>query len=287
MSVDWIFLAMFLAMVAVMVSASVSDWKRREVSDEHWMILGSVGIVGFTVFCSVEDGIRWEYVLMAIASFMMLADMFLDSNKLLVPFYASMIILFILPLYSLYETSNVYLAGWASIPISYAIFLGLYIFGIIQGGADTKCLVCLAMLFPVYPVIFSLPLISVPDNALSSTFTFAISSLFLGTFVVVLSCAYYVISNVLRGDRGKWMAIGYMTSVKEARTSHVWPMHDVQDGELFRCDISDDPNEIYDRLESSGQSRIWVTPMVPFIIPLTAVTVFMVLIGNPLFLISV
>jgi archaeal preflagellin peptidase FlaK len=287
METDWIFFVLFAVMLVVMISASISDWKEREVSDEHWMILGSAGIIGFTIICIIEDELRWEYICLAIGSFMILIDLFVDSDKLLVPFYFTMAILFILPLYNMYGLGNPYLVAWVSVPLSYMIFAGMYIFGILQGGADTKCLICLAMLFPIYPSMFFLPVISVPGNLLSDIFTFAISSLFIGAFLVVLLCVYYLVLNSMRGDKGKGMAIGYMMDIREARSSHVWPMYDFENGELAKCDVPDDPKDIYDRLENAGHTRIWVTPMVPFMIPLTLVAIILVLVGNPLFLVSV
>ena len=45
----------------------------------------------------------------------------------------------------------------------------------------------------------------------------------------------------------------------------------------------DDP-DVLQRLWDAGAERIWVTPKIPFLIPIFAGFLFMVMIGNPLFI---
>lgn len=283
---ELIVLAVIAVTLVILVSASISDWKDREVSDAHWAVLGAVGAVGFTACCIIWNGLKWEYICLLFGTLMILADILMDSDRYLVLFYILMAVLFIVPLYELHGASDPYFAAWLSIPISYIIFAGMYMFGVIQGGADTKCLICLAISFPVYPQAFSLPfLIGVGNELVVDIFTFAISALFFGAIIVMFVTVYYLITNIKRGTKGKNMAIGRRMSVSEARTSHVWPMEDIVDGKLERCNIPEEPEEVYDRLDQAGVTEIWVTPMIPFIIPITVVVMILIFIGDPLYLI--
>ncbi len=283
MDFQWISLAVFAVMVAVLVSASISDWRTREVTDTHWAVLGSVGIVGFTALCMLKDCARWEYFVMACVSFMILVDIVIDTDRFKLPFYISLVVLSALALYHMRD--SVFFAAWLSVPISYVVYIGTYVFGLIQGGADVKCLICLALIFPAYPSLWSLPLIPVKHGLVSDIFTFSLSTLFFGTVIVMFLSIHFFIINKRAGDSGDGMFTGYMMPLKEARKSHVWPLQDAVDGEIVRCGTQDEVSEIYDRLEAAGAERIRVTPMIPFVIPMTAAAIIIALIGNPLFLI--
>ncbi len=284
---EYISFVILILMLIVMSSASISDWRYREVSDTHWIVLGVFGVAACFLSSAAEYGIKWEYLCLAAGSLMILVDIFVDFDRHLLLFYSVMAILFVAPLYYMHATGDECFVQWLSIPSSYLIFAGMYFFGLLHGGADAKCLIVISMLFPAYPLIPPFPLIEVPDSIVSEVFTFAVSTLFLGSVITALSSVYFVITNYKKGDKGRCMMTGYTMDVYDARSANVWPMHDVVDGKLVRCHMPDDPTEIYDRLEYAGESRIWVTPMIPFIVPLAVASAFIALIGNPLFLISV
>lgn len=276
-------LPMLAVMAAVLLSACISDWRCREVSDIHWAVLGTAGILGFASYCVLSDGFRWEYVAMAAVSFMILADILVDTGRYTLPFYLIMGVLTLVSLYHL--TDSPFMAAWISVPASYLIYVGMYIFGIVRGGADVKCLICLALMFPVYPSVSPFPLIGPGDPVISGVFTFSVSVLFFGTLFVMFLGIRFALINRRAGDTGPGRFTGYMMSIEDARKSHVWPMQDVVDGEVIRCGAFDDPESAYIRLEAAGLERIWVTPMIPFIIPMTAAAVMLAIAGNPLFLI--
>lgn len=284
MDLQWISLLMFAVMTAVLVSASISDWRTREVSDVHWAVLGSVGIIGFTAICMLKDSARWEYFIMACVSFMILIDIVVDTDRFMLPFYIVLGVLCLVSLY--YMRDSMFFAAWLSVPVSYIIYIGTYVFGLIQGGADVKCLICLALMFPIYPMLWELPLIPVKHGMLGNMFTFSISTLFFGTAIVMILGIRFLMINRRAGDKGEGMFTGYMMPLEKARISHVWPMQDVVDGQIVRGGAQEeDLGAVYDRLEAAGAERVWITPMIPFVIPITAAAIFLALIGNPLFLI--
>lgn len=145
----------------------------------------------------------------------------------------------------------------------YAIWwLGLF------GGADAKGLMVLAWLWPVAP------------DPLVGTMTPTMDALINGTFAVAAVPALFLVWNLLRGDlRMPAALLGVRMDLQRARRRFVWPM---EDGERFRYmhRPGTDPGPTFDRLEAQGRRRIWVTPKVPFMIPLTVGLVLHALHGN-------
>jgi len=273
-----------IVMVIVMISASFSDWKKREVSDIHWLILGITGIIIFTVFAVKDSGFKWQYLCLAAGSVLILVDILWEREGHVLSFYLLMAILFAVAIF--YDINDPIIVAWASVPACYIIFMGMYIFGIVRGGADAKCLITLSMLFPMYPAFSSFPLISVPSGQISQIFVFSISVLFFAAMLTGLTCIYFVLVNVKNGDKCRRMLLGYKMDLEKAKVSHVWPIEDFVEGKLVPCGIPENEQEVFVRLTESGCKRVWITPMIPFIIPMTISAIFIAFIGNPLFLIG-
>lgn len=280
-----IFAILSLTAAAVLISAGIKDAKSREVSDIHWLILGLSGAVGFFAICVTEDSFRWEYACMLSVAFLILYDILSDDDRFVLPCYLAMGVLSAAALYSMYDSNCIFFAAWASVVICYIIFSGAYVFGLIRGGADVKCLIALSMMFPVYPATGVLPVLGSGTGPTAEIFVFSVSVLFFSTILTVLGSAYYILTYSKEDKRGKKYAVGCVMSLERARKSHVWPKEDIIDGKLCPCGLSDEPEEIYDRLEKNGIEEVWTTPMIPFIIPIAVSTIFLIVVGNPLLLI--
>jgi len=271
--------------IAVLISASIKDWKEREIPDIHWIVLGVIGLAMFVSYSVYMTGFRWEYVCLAAGTAMILLDIF--SEKEFNPFiyYFLMALLFIVPLYG-NMSDNIFIA-WASVPLCYLVFLGLYLLGIVRGGADAKCLIVLSILFPLYPCFFGLPVIGIPDNSFSQIFVFSISVLFVAAVMVIPVIVYNATRNAKESGYSKKMFSGYRMDISLAENAKVWPLEDIIDGELtsIKTPKDEEIEIIYTRLREAGREDVWVTPMIPFIILITAATALMFIIGNPLFLI--
>ncbi len=76
-------------------------------------------------------------------------------------------------------------------------------------------------------------------------------------------------------------------ALSEAEGRFVWPLEDAVDGMVVECKVGDDPDARLDRLTSVGAETVRVTPMIPFIIPLTVSFFAVTVLGNPLFAITV
>ena len=278
-------LAMTIA-CAVMLSAAVNDWKKREVSNTHWLVMGTSGLVIFTAYSVIEMGFRWEFLLLALGTFMIIIDVLWDREINPFLFYFLMAVIFIVPLYG--KLSDPIMAAWATIPICYIIFLGFYVLDIIRGGADIKCLITLSIMFPVYPQAFGLPLIEVPEGIASQILAFPISAFLIAGLMMIPLIFYFIARNLREDGRICRRSFhGYRMDIKKAKSSHVWPLEDVEDGKEIFIGVPQDEDmlQIYSRLENAGYEKIWVTPMIPFLIPIAIAVVFLFTIGNPLFLI--
>jgi len=270
--------------IAVLISASIKDQKDREVPDTHWAILGVAGMILFFFYSVNLTGFRQEYILLAAGTVMILIDILWEKEFNPFVFYFIMAILFIVPLYG--NLSEGIFRAWASIPLCYLIYVGMYVFGVIRGGADVKCLIALSITFPNYPMYFGLPIIGAGDLLFSQIFVSSISILFFAAAMSVPVALYYGLRNAKEGSFSGKMFSGYSLAISEAEKAYVWPLEDIIDGELAPIKIPDeeDIESIYSRLKEAGQERVRVTHMIPFVVPITAATIMVLLIGNPLFL---
>ena len=272
--------------MAVLISASIKDWKEREISDPHWIVLGIIGLAMFVSYSVHLTGFRWEYVCLAAGTTMILIDIFLDREFNPLIYYTLMALLFIVPLYQ--NMSGAVFRAWASVPICYLIYVGMYFLGIVRGGADAKCLIVLSIMFPMYPRFLGLPAIDLPDNPFSQVFVFSLSVLFFAAVMVIPIVMYYAVRNARESGFSRKMFSGYRMDLSRAESADVWPLEDIIDGERRSIKIPKDEEmeNIYARLREAGHDDVWVTPMIPFIVLITAAAAVLMVIGNPLFLIA-
>jgi len=267
----------------LLIPACISDWKRREASDVPWFLIGAFGII-----CMVESafsgGMRWEYILMISGTVLILIDILWDFERSLlfkIAFYVCLALMFIIPIVCAWD--DMLVKTFLVVPAAFLLFVGMFMSGLIRGGADTKCLIVLAMVFQTYPAFCGFPLIVLPELEISLIFQFSLMVMFHAALFSVSLLFYNLIRNLSRGERRiPNIFMGYRMSTKEARDAHVWPMQNVVDGKVVNAKAQD--KSAIDDLEKVGESEIWVTPMIPFLIPITAAVVFVALIGNLLFL---
>ena len=274
----------FIITMAILIYASIRDWKEREVPNTPWIILSIIGLVMFVSYSIYLTGFRWEYIMLAAGTAMIIVDLFIDKENNFI-FYLVMAVLFIVPLFN--NLSEEIFRAWASIPLCYIIFVVFFIFTIVRGAADAKCLIALSIMFPLYPFFFGLPLIDIPDSMISQIFIFPISVLFIAAFLTIPVILYHAIKNYKDEGLTRRLFLGYRMDISKAENAYVWPIEDIVDGKLENIKIPEDEDmgNIYARLKEAGQEKIRVTPMMPFVIFITMATAFILLIGNPIFLI--
>ncbi len=289
---DWLPLVRLGIALTIACIASVSDWRKREVSDVHWIVMGVAGLALLAVQI-IQDNVDLTYLLfllpMAWFFFDMLVErrgMFEDGiNPLPIGLYLGSFAIMAFLISQFWNEA--YMWQLLVIPILFVLIFFLYQFNVIKGGADAKALMAIALLIPRYPMIGPFPLVHVTVDAAQYIMPFAILVLFnaaLLTLVVPLIMLFY---NLYKRDvKIPAMLFGYMMELPDVRTKFVWPMEYIKDGEMkisafVRPD--DSIEEQIDQLEAAGKTRLWVTPKIPFLIPITASIFTSSIVGNIIF----
>jgi len=290
---DVISVVKIIVSFVILFFASRSDWETRMASDAYWIGLGGFGIFLLAVKITSE-GVSLVYLLFLMPLVILFFDMFWDRKGMfeeginpapLGLYIAAFIILG--GLIAMFWESP-YLWELMTILFMFALIIVFYQFNIIKGGADAKALLALSIVFPVYPVIDSLPLIQIPVEMAQYAFPFSLLILFnaaLLTIVVPIGMFFY---NLAKGNRKlPVMLFGYRMTLAEAREKFVWSLEYIVEGRrrlTLLPRTMDSCDEVYNDLEKSGADMIWVTPKIPFLIPITVSVLFSSIVGNIIFL---
>lgn len=167
---------------------------------------------------------------------------------------------------------SAFVARWpylAFVPAFAGLMYVFWYFGLIAGGADAKALMAIAVLLP-FPVAWSsgLPFLQTP---LPGAFSVLGNSLLA---FLLIPLAFFV-WNFAHGDfRLPHALLGLKREAGRLRVGHFWPMEVVaEDGarrtRLFASRMSaGEVEETFERLHALGAERVWVSPKVPFMVPL-------------------
>jgi len=169
-----------------------------------------------------------------------------------------------------------------TIPLLFILFFILYQLDVIKGGADAKALMALSLCFPAYPLLEGLPLLAMNNPAGQEIMPFPLLILFNGAILTLLLPVGIFLINLGRRDlRFPLMFFGLRLDIDQAPSKQVWPMERVVDGRIKTTLFprSDDEGD-WEGLRAAGVDRPWVTPKVPFLIPLTLAVPFSLLVGN-------
>nr|QNO46443.1 preflagellin peptidase [Methanosarcinales archaeon ANME-2c ERB4] len=179
--------------------------------------------------------------------------------------------------------------------------MGIYIFVYLLfrlgafGGADAKALIALSFIFPAFPSItafgYGLPLSGAPPLDIFAFSTLANAVLL--TIVVPLGILAYNLCTLSVREimENPWyLIVGYKCRISDLGDQHVRLIEDFEcEGSAVKKKFTrrgvgiDDPVlKRLDQLASSGLigERVWVTPGLPFMIPITAGFVSAVVYGD-------
>jgi len=190
-------------------------------------------------------------------------------------------------LFAAYDIINTGMPALLGLVLSVGIiFIFVYIlfqFGAF-GGADAKCLIVLAIIIPVYPLIelfgVEYPLTGIP---LINLFAFSVfGNAILLTIVVPLALFFYNLIELKPREILKdpaYLFVGYKTDISKLQGRHIKLIHErlLVDGVLqtrFKRGGVDIEEDIIKELETFAHNdlmnrHVWVTPGMPFIIPIT------------------
>ncbi len=182
-------------------------------------------------------------------------------------------------LYTGFDSQVLYLVF---IPIMILLMYILFQLRIIFGGADAKALMSLSILVPFWP---SHPFTPLSESYLPFPWVVFSNSVLLFLIIPISLLVY----NLYKGDIVfPHCLLGYKMRVDEARKSFVWPLEKIVDGKRklqYTSHIHDNPSQ-WELFKQQGISTIWVTPKIPFMVPLLSGFTLSFLLGDILFLIT-
>jgi len=160
-----------------------------------------------------------------------------------------------------------------------------------MGGADAKLLLVLSIIFPIYPMINNIFPLIMPLNL------FGFSVLGNAVAVSMIIPFGFVIYNLLRSglkiDKPFYAFIGYKSKISELANKHIWLIQDFEEinGKIvshFRRGGLEIDENIITKLKSFQkkgliEDEIWVTPQLPFMIPISIGFFIAIIYGDILF----
>ena len=280
--------------------ASISDWKTRKVGNITWIVLGAIAFGLFWLDLMQRNAPLISQSLL-LPTLFLFVDIFWDRKKDIKTLTGSAgAILYILSFswvayvaYSVMTGSTVWNENISGPMIAFAmvvVFELFYMLDVIKGGADAKAVICLAVLFPLYPeVVNGLPLINPTFDAIPDFFVFALSVLFVGALISLVTPFYFLARNIRSGNKISGRSfLGFTLPINKVEGQFVWLIEWVEDGQLrFSARKMRDSANIREDLEAlraMGKDEVWVTYKIPFIIPLAVGVAIVLVLGNPLFL---
>ena len=154
------------------------------------------------------------------------------------------------------------------IPIMIGLVYLFFQLRLIFGGADAKALMTIAILTPFQP--FQI-LSSYPLHPSFMPFSWIIFSNSIILFLLIPLSLF--ILNMIKGNiRFPHCFLGYKVTIEKAKKTFVWPLERFENGMLKFSYVpaSFDPSDQIEQFEKKGYKELWVTPKIPFMIPLLA-----------------
>ena len=253
-TVNAIDIVRILLCVAILGYSCITDWKIRRASNNLWYLMGALGLI------------------LGLLEFALLS----------------------------YDTS--FLINWAiGFGFMFILMYGIYyMFQYIGmsgiGGADAKALIALALMFPYYPQVFVIPGHILPISDISHSFIFSFTifgNALVLNFIVPVAI---LIMNLIRVPLGELLAdpvasfTGYKMNVESLKNKHVRLMHNysIENGQVVTKrifgggEVDDKTYKNLTKWKSEGKipAKVWVTPKIPFLIPIMLGLIVAVVYGD-------
>ncbi|MCK5039142.1 MAG: hypothetical protein KAS16_08600 [Thermoplasmata archaeon] len=292
--------------ISILAMASLSDLRTRRVDNKLWVIMGSLGvlILGIEILTSGmgepwnTSTTVWNYnhLLALVPTIILFYDIFWDREALYDEGKINFIAWTVLSIAILAAAGLLWIEGVSiqtmqllMVPIMIIIGYVFFYTGIIHGGADAKAFMSIAILMPFSPLVGDiLPIIQYPSymaEAMSMMFPFAFLTLMNAAMISVVGflCLVFLLNLIRKDLQFPAMFFGYRMDIDEIPKKYVWPMEVVRDDEVVLYIFGKRDANIKEELEmlkQRGIQDVWVTPKLPFIIPMFLGFVFSFFVGN-------
>ena len=165
--------------------------------------------------------------------------------------------------YLLVGFENIYLLMF--IPVMIGLVYLLFQLRLIFGGADAKALMAIAILLPFQPNIENLPIWG--ESIMPGAWQVFSNSIILFLFIPLSLLVYNLIKANIAFPH---IFLGYKMKIETAREKFVWPLEKIIDGKrkfVYMPKEFEIDKEL-EEFEKNKIDEIWVTPKIPFMIPL-------------------
>jgi len=166
------------------------------------------------------------------------------------------------------------------IPIMIGLVYVLFQLRLIFGGADAKALMAIAILVPLQPIIFDYPIFGI--SLMPSAWTIFSNSIIIFLFIPI---SLFMFNAIKLNIKFPYCFLGYKMNIQKAKEKFVWPLEKIVDGKrkFVYMPKEFDVDEEIKELENAGIKEIWVTPKIPFMIPLLIGFILTFILGDILF----
>lgn len=303
-----------VAMVALGL-ASVSDIRTRKVPNMLWYVTAGIGVGLLVVDLSLLEGSTGWYVLLAFPVAAVFAVVVTggelwpvmpadeeDQDRELTPsearlYIADLVVSVILLVASVaililaYDNLSDTGPYWYIISsvMMIAVALGLYMARMLHGGGDAKALMTLAVLFPIYLLGDTYPLLETPAG-MDLLFPFALAVLINAAIITALLPLAFIILSAARGPlRFPEALFGYPVPPDDVDETRMWLLYEAEEGseELTRRlwpRRSKTADEARARALAIVRDRheaiVYVSPKIPFMVPMLIGLVLAIFLGN-------
>jgi len=166
------------------------------------------------------------------------------------------------------------------IPIMIGLFFVFFQLRLIFGGADAKALMAIAILAPLEPAIEQFPIWK--GSVMPFSWSIFSNAIIMFMFIPL---GFLVFNIAKRNAKFPYALLGYKMNIKKAREKFVWPLEKIVDGKrkFVYMPKDFDAEDEFEEFEKNGITEVWVTPKIPFMIPLLIGFIFAFIFGDILF----
>lgn len=276
--------------------ASLRDWRTRRVSDRVWVVLVAAGLLLLALDLALREAASLAFLILVPPAFLFL-DLLWDrgegrgaraSTALFYGVAAGGLVAVLATVPGLRPDDQGLVLRGLGVLVVFGLGYLFYYLGLLRGGADAKAFMALGLLMPGYPELGSFPLLRIDPRLLGPfelLFPFALATLLTATLLLLALPLAFLLRNAARGDlRWPQAFLGYRAPL-DALPPFVWVLEEPSGEGVRRYAMPRRRPEEVDlgALRRLGLDRVWVTPQIPFLVPLTVGFLVTFLVGNPLF----